>query len=130
MIVVDSSALIAIVKSESEASTFSDIITNTSRVIIGAPTKLEMLMVAYGHKQEAGMNTARLLLDEFGIETHVWTDAFADIATDAFLTYGKGHHRAALNYGDCMTYALAKSLDAPLLFKGDDFRYTDLKFAI
>ena len=52
-----------------------------------------------------------------------------ELATAAFLLFGKGRHPARLNYGDCMTYALAKSLDAPLLFKGDDFGKTDVRIA-
>jgi ribonuclease VapC len=54
----------------------------------------------------------------------------AMIAADAFRRFGKGHHRAKLNYGDCFAYALAKSLDLPILFKGDDFGHTDIRRAL
>lgn len=70
------------------------------------------------------------LIDEVGIEIAPFDHIQAKAARDGFRRYGKGLHRAALNFGDCFTYALAETLDAPLLFKGDDFALTDVKRAL
>jgi ribonuclease VapC len=72
---------------------------------------------------------ARDTIDRAGIEVIPVTAAQADLAAQAYRTYGKGRHRAALNFGDCFAYALAKQLDAPLLFKGTDFAETDIRAA-
>ena len=87
-------------------------------------------MVAVGRKDVPGRDMAEALLARFNIAVVPWTDDHAGIAADAFLRFGKGRHPANLNFGDCMAYALAKSLDAPLLFKGDDFSKTDVKSAL
>lgn len=72
-----------------------------------------------------------MLIDTLRIEISAWTRQHADIAAEAFLRFGRGRgHAAKLNFGDCMAYALAKSLDAPLLFKGDDFALTDIRSAL
>ena len=72
-----------------------------------------------------------MILSRPGIRIEPWTDRHADIAQDAFTRYGKGQgHPAQLNFGDCMSYALAKSLDMPLLYKGGDFALTDIRSAI
>jgi ribonuclease VapC len=59
-----------------------------------------------------------------------FTERHASVAADAYRTYGRGHHPASLNFGDCMTYAVARLADAPLLFAGNDFRLTDLPAAV
>lgn len=87
-------------------------------------------MVAVGRKAEPGRNMAEALLARFNISVVSWNDSHASIAADAFVRFGKGRHDAKLNFGDCMSYALAKSLDAPLLYKGDDFSKTDIKSAL
>ncbi len=130
MIVVDTSALVSILKSEPDAAQFAVTLAEASRVVIAAPTKFELLLVMARSQHEDGVEDARLLLAANAIETADWTDDLADIATSAFLRYGKGHHKAGLNFGDCMAYALAKSLDAPLLFKGEDFASTDITPAL
>lgn len=86
-------------------------------------------MVAVGSRPGAD-NGARELLEQFRIHEIHWTTKHAELAIQAFLLFGKGRHPAKLNFGDCMTYAVANSLDAPLLFKGLDFSRTDLKAAI
>jgi ribonuclease VapC len=78
-----------------------------------------------------GIELAQELMDSLRIETTPFTQTLADLAVDAFMRYGKGRsHPAKLNFGDCMAYALAKSLNAPLLYKGGDFALTDVKSAI
>lgn len=79
------------------------------------------MMVAGGRFGADGIGLAQDLIDSCSIEVADWTEALSDIATQAFLRFGKGRHSAGLNFGDCMAYALAKSLDVPLFYKGNDF---------
>ncbi len=127
MIAVDTSALIAILQDEPEASEFLDILKTNDACVIGSPTQFEALLVAA--KRPTGQADIRLLLTRAGVDTIDWTQEHANVAAEAFLRFGKGRHPAALNFGDCMAYAVAKSLDAPLLFKGDDFSQTDIRSA-
>lgn len=83
-------------------------------------------MVASGRLRAAGVERAKNLLIAIPIVVFDWDEMLADEAFSAFSRYGKGQHPAKLNFGDCMSYALAKSLGAPLLFKGDDFAKTDI----
>ena len=127
MIVVDTSALIAILRNEPEAENFTRAIIDSDDARIGSPTVFEFLMVANGtranrpdHRIEGVLSLPKLVQVE-------WTPFHARGAAAAFVRYGKGRHPAGLNFGDCMSYALAKSLDAPLLYKGDDFARTDIR---
>ncbi len=97
---------------------------------IGAPTLLEYYMVAAGRLGQDGRNRAERLIVGLDLRVVDWTQTHAKIAADAFVRFGKGRHLAALNFGDCMAYATAKSLDAPLLFKGEDFARTDIRSAL
>ncbi len=97
---------------------------------MAAPTKLELMMVAIGRKRESGKKIAELIFHQYEIEIFDWTNEHANIATEAFLRFGKGRHPAALNFGDCMSYAIAKHMDAPLLYKGGDFSKTDIRPAL
>lgn len=126
MIVVDTSVLVAVLMTENGYTDYMARIAVAERVVIGAPTKFEFLMVSKGKLSGAGVPAANALIGAQQIEVISWHDELADIAGQAFLRFGKGQHKAALNFGDCMAYALAKSLDAPLLFKGNDFAQTDI----
>lgn len=95
---------------------------------MAAPTKFELMMVAA--RRPHGPYIAEDLIGAFGLQVIDWTDAHAELAIDAFLRFGRGRHPAALNFGDCMAYALAKALDAPLLYKGNDFSQTDITSAL
>jgi ribonuclease VapC len=131
LIVIDSSPLIAILKDENEGSNFWNIIASADQVMLGAANKLEVMMVAAGYYGPEGKQIAQELLDRGNIEVIPLSEELADIATEAFLQYGRGrNHPAKLNFGDCMAYALAKTLDSPLLFKGDDFSKTDIRSAL
>jgi ribonuclease VapC len=130
LIVVDSSPLIAILKDESDGPDSWQIIADADRILLGAANKLEVMMVATGHYGLDGKQVAQALLDRCNIRVVPVTEDLADLATDAFMRFGKGRHKADLNFGDCMAYALAKSLDAPLLYKGEDFSKTDIKSAL
>lgn len=131
MIVVDASALVAILKNEPDHAVFDDALTGR-RSLIGAPTLLELKMVLSGVFDDAIADRIVLrLLNEVRIEPVDFTSAMADAAVTAFRTFGKGRgHPAKLNFGDCMSYAVAKVLDIPLLYKGGDFARTDIRSAL
>jgi ribonuclease VapC len=126
LIVVDSSAVIAILQGEDDGQAFQTALSAASVAVMGAPTKIEVMIVAGGRYGQPGMTAAQALLDRSGIVVHDWTEDLSNQAVSAFMRYGKGQHPAKLNFGDCMAYALAKSLNAPLLFKRDDFAKTDI----
>jgi ribonuclease VapC len=131
LIIVDTSALMAILLNESDSERYRVALARAERAILGAPTKLELMLVTGGRNGAKGLKAAQSLLDGFGAEVVEWSEAMADIAAQAFLRFGKGQkHPARLNFGDCMAYALAKSLDAPLLYKGGDFALTDVRSAL
>ncbi|HRP98398.1 MAG TPA: type II toxin-antitoxin system VapC family toxin [Rhodocyclaceae bacterium] len=127
MIVVDTSALAAIVFAEPERRVFSEIIRKAERVLISTPTVLEIRMVVHGRRGERAVvlveDLLRLPVFEWVVPGRVETDA----AYGAFVAYGKGSgHPAGLNFGDVFSYAIAKVRGLPLLFKGDDFGHTDI----
>ncbi len=124
MIVVDTSALYAIVAGEPEAARFGAIIKAAGRVLIGAPTAFEFRLVVMRKAIGIDAATAHRLLATPPFEIVAWTSDLVDLASDAFDRF-RGRP-ASLNYGDCMAYALAKSLDVPLLYKGGDFARTDI----
>lgn len=130
MIVVDSSALIAILRREPEADIFLRIISGTGECVISSVSLLETSMVLAGRTGDA---TSWIELDALilraGIRIQAQDLELAETARNAFVRYGKGRHPAGLNLGDCAAYAVAKSLDLPLLFKGDDFSKTDVAAA-
>jgi ribonuclease VapC len=130
LIVVDTSALMAILLQEPGSESFIVALSNTTRAIMGSPTRFELDMVATGRLKADGIALARQLVEAQQVEVIDWDAALSDIATLAFLQFGKGRHPAQLNFGDCMAYALAKSLDAPLLYKGGDFAKTDIRSAL
>lgn len=130
MIALDTSAIVAIVHDEEDGQIFSDLIV-TRTVIVGTPTLLEAHMVL-SKKLEGG---AEDFFEHFLRPRQVRPVAFSlnmfQLAQEAFDAFGKGRHsRAALNFGDCMAYAVAKYHHAPLLFKGKDFTHTDIEPAI
>ncbi|HEX6141136.1 MAG TPA: type II toxin-antitoxin system VapC family toxin [Geminicoccaceae bacterium] len=122
--VVDSSALVAIWQREPDAPALSDAAAAATCVMASA-TLLEVLMVALSRRGEAGRDEMLGLIDLLEIEVLAVDRDLALAASEAFRRYGKGRHRASLNFGDCFAYALARHLRQPLLFKGDDFGHTD-----
>ena len=127
MIVVDTSALIAILRDEPEAEAFLRIIADADGCLMISVGVMEASLVLAGR---SGDETSWLGLDQFiaraEIEVVAQDHVLAGLGRDAFLRFGKGRHPAALNMGDCASYALAKARGLPLLFKGNDFRHTDL----
>ena len=130
MIVVDTSALVAIIFREPEGDAFLNLLFETEEAIIAAPTVLEAVIVVRRRRGEAGRGTVEALIAETGIRVEAWGQTHLAAAQEAFTRFGKGqNHPAKLNFGDCVTYALARTLNAPLLFKGDDFARTDIRVA-
>lgn len=126
-IIVDSSALIAILRREPEADTFLTTIAAAPAIFLSAVNLLETSMVLATHTGNAASWTdLDALIARAAIQIVPQDAALTDAARHAFLRYGKGRHPAALNLGDCAAYALAKSRALPLLFKGNDFSQTDL----
>ena len=133
MIVVDSSAVIAIFRQEDDAAHYARCIAADDDPIISAANIVETSIVLRGLKKIAS-DRAERWLDDFieaaGIRIEPVTPDQANAARSAHLQFGKGTgHSAALNYGDCFAYALAKAIEAPLLCKGNDFRLTDIGIA-
>ncbi|MFM9977841.1 MAG: type II toxin-antitoxin system VapC family toxin [Sphingomonadaceae bacterium] len=130
MIVVDTSALYAVQFGEPEAQNFARLLRAERRPMIGAPTLFEFYLVVTGKFGPPGLFESKQLIERIGAVIINWDEDMAEIAAAAFLRYGRGRDKAKLNFGDCMSYALAKSFDAPLLFKGDDFAQTDIRSAL
>jgi ribonuclease VapC len=133
MIVVDSSAVIAIFRQEQDAESYARRIAADDDPIMSAANLLETSIVLLGLKKIAPQKAERWL-DDFmkpaGIRIEPVTLDQADTARSAHLQFGKGiGHSAALNYGDCFAYALAKAMNASLLCKGNDFPLTDISIA-
>lgn len=129
MIVVDTSALVAILFRETDARVFVDKLVDRT-ASIGAPTVLEFTMVAEGRGGVPMRERAEQLVEKLPLDIVAWNVGHLQLAQQAFTRFGKGFHPAKLNFGDCMSYALAKSLDAPLLYKGEDFALTDIRSAV
>jgi ribonuclease VapC len=130
LIVVDSSALIAIYFNEPEKASFALAVVSVDAPCIGAPNFLEASMVAETRHGEAGCRELDRIAANLGLEIVPFDASHIQGARDAFRRFGNGRHRASLNFGDCCAYALAKLLDVPLLYKGNDFALTDLKRAL
>jgi len=127
LIAVDTSALMAIIKNEAERASFMQLLKQAERVLISAGTVIEARVVAHRRGGKALVEALDDLLITISAEIMPVEEAEADIAHAGFVQYGKGGgHRAQLNFGDLFSYALAKALGVPLLYKGDDFAHTDI----
>ena len=127
MIVVDSSALIAILRREPEADSFLQVIAATEGCLLSSVNLLETSMVLAGRAGDtATWAELDALIARAAMQVVAQDAALTEEARGAFLRYGKGRHPAGLNLGDCAAYALAKARGFPLLFKGNDFPKTDL----
>jgi ribonuclease VapC len=128
--VIDSSALLAILFAEPDANRYSDAIAEAATRLLSAANFLESGIVIDNQVNPAAGRQLDRLVDQAGIAIVAVTAAHVAIARQAYLDYGKGNHPAALNFGDCFAYALGKATGEPLLFKGDDFSQTDLRSAL
>jgi len=128
--IVDSSVLISILNSEEEALFFSGVLYAARERLLAAPTFLEAGIIVDARRDPVRSRRFDGLLNAAGIEIVPFSFQQARIAREAYRDFGKGSgHPAQLNFGDCFSYALAKDLDLPLLYKGDDFSKTDVRSA-
>jgi len=127
--VIDTSAIVAIALNEPEAASLEQRIADDPVRMISAATMLEAAMVIEARLGEPGGSELDLWLHKVGVEIVAVEAQHADQARRAWRRYGKGRHPAALNYGDCFSYALATLTGEPLLYKGNDFSQTDIRAA-
>jgi ribonuclease VapC len=125
-VVIDTSALVAILQDEPERRAFNEAIESADTRSVSAVSFVEVSMVIESRYGPDGIRDFDLFLGKANIELIPVDSEQAFLARHAYRQYGKGRHEAGLNFGDCFSYALAKSLRAPLLFKGEDFSKTDL----
>lgn len=129
-LVVDTSALVAMLKAEPEASAFADILAS-SRSFASNVTLFELHCVSIRSAGLIDPQTAALLLEKLEISPVEFDAQQLAAAQTAYMRYGRGtKHPAQLNMGDCFSYALARTLSLPLLFKGEDFIHTDIEPAL
>lgn len=127
MIVVDSSAVLAILLDESDAQRYAAALESASVCVISAASVIEIGVVLLSQNAAKAIPTLRGFLESTRIEVEAVPAAQIDLALAAYERFGKRRgHPARLNFGDCFSYALAKTTGAPLLFKGDDFAQTDI----
>ncbi len=127
--IVDTSAIVAILYREPEAAAFVRLIHDADVCRISVASYVELSMVIESQLGPEGMRQAEAFLRRAGITIEAVTVDQGELARQAFLDFGKGRHKAGLNFGDCFSYALAKAMGEPLLFKGDDFSRTDVTVA-
>lgn len=128
--VIDTSAVIAILLAEPEQAVFTDILFSEPTRVMSAVTFYEAALVMAAKKRTPG---AAAFVDDFvresAIDIVMFTMEDAVAVRDVYFKYGRGYHPAGLNFSDCFSYALAKTRHEPLLFKGDDFSKTDIAAA-
>ena len=129
MIALDTSAIAAIALEEPEARVFAEMV-GSEACVIGWPTILESHMVLKSIPFRRGLDVLDMVLDAPRLRVLAFDRQLFEGARTAFNRFGRGYHKAKLNFGDCMSYAVAKLHDVPLLFKGDDFPLTDIRAAL
>ena len=128
--VIDTSALVAILCNELEAPLIEEALERDATRLISAGTLLETSIVIEARFGEIGGRELDLLIHKAQIQIEPFDQEQTEIAREAYRIYGKGRHPAALNYGDCFAYALSTVRNEPVLYKGDDFSKTDIKSAL
>lgn len=128
--VLDTSALVALLLDEPEAETFCRAVDDDETREVSAATLLETAIVIEAKKGEAGGRELDLLMHTAGITVIAVDAEQVAAARRAYRRFGKGRHAAGLNFGDLFAYALARTSGQPLLFKGDDFAKTDISRAV
>jgi ribonuclease VapC len=132
-VILDSSAIVAILRAEPEAEVFAGAIQNATRSFhvcrISAVNYVEAAVVIDSGKDAIASRRFDDFFRASLISVESVTARQAEIARQAYRDFGKGRHKAGLNLGDCFAYALAKEMDEPLLFKGGDFQNTDVEAA-
>ncbi|MYD99896.1 MAG: type II toxin-antitoxin system VapC family toxin [Alphaproteobacteria bacterium] len=125
--IVDSSAVLAVLNRESDAGRYEEAMLTTPNCRMSVANILETFMVAEGRGGAPAGHELDIVLKQAGIEAVPVTVEQMEAARQAWRRYGRGNHPAALNFGDCFAYALASITGEPLLFKGDDFPQTDIR---
>ena len=125
--VIDTSAIVAILQNEPEQDAFIEAIGSADICLVSAASFIEASIVILARYGTDGILDLDLFMAKAGIEISSVDSDQANIARRALREYVRGRHPAELNFGDCFSYALAKSLDLPLLFKGNDFSKTDIR---
>lgn len=128
--ILDTSALVAILYREPEAEAFTQAVHDVDTSRVSVVSYVELSMVVENQLGPEGMRQAEAFFRRAGITIEPVTIEQGELARQAFLDFGKGRHKAGLNFGDCFSYALAKASGEPLLFKGDDFALTDIEAAV
>ena len=129
-VAIDTSALVAVVLGEPDAqSILTTMARHAADLVIGAATLVEAGIVVEARQGSEAAADLKLLLDSLRVTVVALDEAQAAAAVAAWRRFGKGRHPAGLNLGDCYSYALARTLGAALLFKGDDFTQTDIRQA-
>lgn len=128
--IVDSSALLAVLFNERDAETYARAITVADGCRISAANFVEVAIVVEAQTQKSGSRQFDAFFRRAGIVIEPVTEDHAHAARQAYTDFGKGRHPAGLNFGDCFAYALAKATGEPLLFKGEDFKKTDITSAL
>jgi ribonuclease VapC len=128
--IIDTSAVLAILLDEDDSARFADAIARADQRAMSAASFLEAGIVIDNQLGPAAGRQLDALLQRAQVEVAPVTPEQAEIARQAYSDYGKGHHPARLNFGDCFAYALAKVTNRALLFKGDDFSRTDVAAAL
>jgi ribonuclease VapC len=127
--VIDSSALLSIYLKEPRHEACFEKISSATVAVIGAPTLLETTMVLSARTGRDARREIARSLRQLQIQVIPFTEEHFEVAVDAFHRYGKGRHPAGLNFGDCMSYAVAAVSGLPLLYVGNDFAQTDIQAA-
>ena len=125
--IVDTSAVLAILFNEDDAETYARAISEAESRRMSAVSFVEAAIVVEAQTKERGSRQFDAFFRRAGIVIEPVTEEQAHTARQAYTDFGKAHHAAGLNFGDCFAYALAKVTGEPLLFKGQDFRKTDLE---
>ncbi|MBR9990241.1 MAG: type II toxin-antitoxin system VapC family toxin [Gemmatimonadetes bacterium] len=128
--VIDTSAVIAYLEREPEADRIEQRLLEADRLSISTATVVECGIVIEARRGDAGGRELDLLLHRLGVELVTVDERQTEIARSAWRRFGKGRHAAALNFGDCFSYALAQSTGQELLYIGDDFSLTDIRSAL
>jgi ribonuclease VapC len=128
--IVDTSAIMAILRNEPDAPAFGAALARATRIAISAATLVELCMVAESRAGAAAWTEVETLMADAAVEVVPFTAGQAAIAREGWRRFGKGRHPAGLNLGDCFSYALARERGEPLLFKGEDFARTDVRRAL
>ena len=129
--VVDTSAILAILKQEHDASAIAQRLAGNQRILMSAATLMECGTVVVGRYGAAGTAELTGLLARLKVTIVALSAEHAQAGIEAYALYGRGTgHPAKLNMGDCFAYALAKTRNLPLLFKGNDFIHTDIEPAL